>query len=183
MVGDTIWMADVLMVVAVGLMLLSRRMRRPGPSYTRADLAEISARADAIFARFAGPGSGLVESPPGRWTALVATRRDGPKVPLALHAPPGRPDLALASALRLLAIDAPPEVTDVEAIYDGWCVHHNGIEWNVHIPCRRCGHVRVPLAYTDPFLVDVARLSARDLHREHAEARSCPRCVVVAEPV
>jgi hypothetical protein len=179
MAGNTIWYADVLMVLALGLMLFSRSRKRSAPLYNDQELAEIGARADAIFARFAGRGSGLVESPPGRWTALVATRRDGPRVPLALHAPPGRPDLALVSALRLLAIEAPPEVTEVEAIYDDWCVHHNGIEWNVHIPCRRCGHTRVPLPYNDPFLVDVARLAARELHKEHGEQRSCPQCVAV----
>jgi hypothetical protein len=179
MVGNTIWYADVLMVIALALMLLSRWQKKPGALYNDRELADIAARADAIFARFAGRGSGLVESPPGRWTALVSTRNNGPKVPLALHAPPGRPDLALVSALRLLAIEAPPEVTETEAIYDAWCVHHNGIEWNVHIPCRRCGHTRVPLPYNDPFLVDVARLAARELQKEHGDAGSCPQCVVV----
>jgi hypothetical protein len=179
MVGDTIWPADVAMVVALALMGLARVLRRP-PAYTDAALSDVAGRADAVFARFAGQGSGLVESPPGRWTALVSTRPDGPIVPLALHAPPRRPDLALASALRLLALEAPREVTDVADIYDDWCVHHNGSEWNVHIPCRHCGHTRVPLPYDDPFLVDVARLSARELHRAHAPSRSCPRCVAVA---
>ncbi|MCW3006387.1 MAG: hypothetical protein JWP17_1013 [Solirubrobacterales bacterium] len=179
MVGNTIWYANVLMVIALALMLFSRSQKGPRAVYTDRELADIAARADAIFARFAGRGSGLVESPPGRWTALVSSRQDGPKIPLALHAPPGRPDLALASALRLLAIEAPREVTDVDEIYEEWCVHHNGIEWNVHIPCRRCGHTRVPLPYNDPFLVDVARLAARELHKEHGEHRSCPQCVVV----
>lgn len=180
MVGNTIWYADVLMIIALAMMLLSRSMKRPRAVYTHHELQDITARANAIFARFAGPGSLLVESPPGRWIALVATREGGAKVPLALHAPAGRPDLALVAGLRLLAIEAPPEVHDVNDIYAKWCVHHNGTVWNVHIPCQRCGHTRVPLPYRDPFLVDVARLSARELYGEHGASQSCPQCVVIA---
>lgn len=187
MLADTFWLADALMLVSVAVMLLIERARarhRPvvAGGFPAAELAALELRAQAIFERWAGPGAQLVEAPDGRWSALVPVRPGGPTVPLALSAPPRRPDLALLSALRLMAVEAPREVTDAQDIYGDWCVHHSGYEWNVHIPCGSCGHTRVPLPYTDPNLVDVARLLARRLHRIHAAKGTCPGCVGSAQP-
>jgi hypothetical protein len=185
MLADTFWFADGLMLVSVAVMFLVERVRGHGRprvataasgGVSHAELAALEQRTAAIFERWAGAGAQLVEEPAGRWTALVPVRPGGPAVPLALHAPTRRPDLALLSALRLMAVEAPREVTRAEEIYADWCVHHNGNEWNVHIPCRACGHTRVPLPYTDTKLVDVARLLARQLHRHHGPRGTCPGC-------
>jgi hypothetical protein len=184
MLADTFWFADGLMLVSVAVMLVIERVRtrrsraaaRSAAGVSDAELAALERRTAAIFQRWAGAGAQLVEEPAGRWTALVPVRPGGPALPLALHAPTRRPDLALLSALRLMAVEAPREITRVDEIYDDWCVHHNGTEWNVHIPCRSCVHTRVPLPYTDLKLVDVARLLARQLHRRHGPRGTCPSC-------
>lgn len=180
MLADTFWIADGLMLAAVTVMVLTdqRRRRSLRTAPPQRDVDELRRRAQAVFERWAGPGARLVEEPTGRWLALVPIRPGGVPIPLALQAPAGRPDLALLAALRLMALEAPREVTDVQEIYADWCVHHNGEAWNVHIPCRTCGHTRVPLPYSDPDLVDVARLLARRLHRRHGAHGTCPQCVV-----
>jgi hypothetical protein len=180
MLADMLWLADGLMLASVALLFAVDRLRQPSRAAggaSTAQLDELDRRAQAVFERWAGPGARLVEEPVGRWTAHVPVRPGGPLVPLAISAPTRRADQALLDALRVMAIEAPREVTQAQDIYGDWCVHHNGSSWNVHIPCRRCGHTRIPLPYTDTTLVDVARLLARHLHRAHAHRGTCPACV------